>query len=619
LQQKYLIPLKKIYPYLSLILFIFLASIFWEYIKIPYNYSKDIPGQDYLKNFHNPWNDSLRFVVFIFLPLSAFLISKLFLMKLKLLDFFIFFFKDDKANLNEHSLVKNNLNLYLFLLIFIILLEFLSLDFKNFVYNIDLFHEGLWLTPSSNSILNNELWQSSYVARGLFGNFHNYFIWKITDMNSIGISRFITLFFMMLNKILLVLITKSLTQKTFLDQNQKNLFFIILSFLLIGLISYDIGASTFYYRLFGLLFFTICLLSFLEHFRIFSVSFFFMGLLSSASFFWFIDIGIFINFTIFLLIIFFAFKKFYSKIFFLLLIIIFGWTLCLLILPEQEFSAFYLNVFNIVSTIEYIQGLIYPTPFLSKDVRSTKALLLILITGVFVINSLFQKNNETSYETKLSLFFLFIISCINFKIALSRSDTGHIKSGLSFIHIPLFYFVLTYIFYWYNKLNLKLNSKLPDGSIQVVFLIFFVLITFNKKQSINIKNVFNSLNNFNYLVKEKDDAYLDDDYKEFIDFYKKISLNEKCVQIFTNENAVPYLLKKPTCSKYFSVYISSPRNLQNDFINDLSLKKPTYILYDSMVDIYDDPKLRLGIVNQYILNNYIKFKKINKWTIYKIN
>ena len=38
-----------------------------------------------------------------------------------------------------------------------------------------------------------------------------------------------------------------------------------------------------------------------------------------------------------------------------------------------------------------------------------------------------------------------------------------------------------------------------------------------------------------------------------------------------------------------------------------------------MVDIYDDPKLRLGIVNQYILNNYYEFKKINNWTIYKIN
>ena len=344
-----------------------------------------------------------------------------------------------------------------------------------------------------------------------------------------------------------------------------------------------------------------------------------MGLLSSASFFWFLDIGIFINFTILLLIVFFAFKKLYSKIFSLLLIIIFGWTLCFVILPEQEISAFYLNVYNIVSTIEYIQGLIYPTPFFSKDARSTRALLLILITGVFVINSLFKKNDETSYETKLSLFFLFIISCINFKIALSRSDTGHIKSGLSFIHIPLFYFILGFMFYWYNKFNFKLKFKFPNRSIQVTFLFFFILITFNKNQNINIKNIFNSSYNFNYLVKQKDEAYLDDDYKELINFYKKISLNEKCVQIFTNENAIPYLLKKPTCSKFFFVYISSPKNLQNDFVSDLSSKKPTYILYDSLVDMYDDPKLRLGIVNQYILNNYYEFKKIKKWTIYKIN
>ena len=79
------------------------------------------------------------------------------------------------------------------------------------------------------------------------------------------------------------------------------------------------------------------------------------------------------------------------------------------------------------------------------------------------------------------------------------------------------------------------------------------------------------------------------------------------------------MLKKPTCSKHFAVYISSPESLQREFIDDLSLKKPSYILYESKADIYDDPKTRLNIVNKYILDNYSDFKKINKWTIYKIN
>ena len=226
-------------------------------------------------------------------------------------------------------------------------------------------------------------------------------------MNSVGISRFVTLFFMMLNKIVLVFISKSLVEKSLLNDNIKKLFFIILSFLLIGLVSYEIGASTFYYRLFGLLVFCILLLNFFDHFKTISVSFISIGFLSSISFFWFIDIAVFINFTIFLLILFLAVKRLYPKIIFLVSNIIFGWFLCYIILPEKEFTAFYLNVYNIFSTIEYIQGLIYPTPFFSGDARSTRALLLILITGVFVINFLLKKNDEISFETKLSLFFLF--------------------------------------------------------------------------------------------------------------------------------------------------------------------------------------------------------------------
>ena len=78
-------------------------------------------------------------------------------------------------------------------------------------------------------------------------------------------------------------------------------------------------------------------------------------------------------------------------------------------------------------------------------------------------------------------------------------------------------------------------------------------------------------------------------------------------------------MKKPTCSKYFFVYISSPENLQRKFLSDLALKKPTYILYESDVDIYDDPKTRLTIVNNYILDNYTLHQKFKKWTILIIN
>jgi hypothetical protein len=81
----------------------------------------------------------------------------------------------------------------------------------------------------------------------------------------------------------------------------------------------------------------------------------------------------------------------------------------------------------------------------------------------------------------------------------------------------------------------------------------------------------------------------------------------------TVDNAIPYFLKKPTCSKFYISFTSSPEYIQKKFVNEISVKKPVYIAYGK------HPKLDLDIVKKYILQNYSFFKKINKWTIYKIN
>lgn len=611
--------MRKIAPYIFLIFFVLIASLIWEYIKFPFNIAKNIPGEHYLKNLHSPLNDSVRFIVFIFLPLIIFFITKIYFEKKKINHFFNVVFFNFKE-LGNYSIENKKLSFFFYIIILSVIIQFFCLDFKNYVYQIDTFHEGLWLTASSNAIYTNELWQSSYVGRGLFGNFYNYFVWKITGVNSIGLSRLVTLFFMLLNKIFLVMISKKLVEKTLLNINQKFFLFISLSFSLISLITYDLGAGTFYYRLFVLLFFLYLLLIFFNHFKVWSISFFGIGFFSSLSFFWFLDVGFFVNTIIFILMIYFLVRRDFIRVIFLTLYLSIGWMIFFIVLPKEELSAFYINTASILSSIEYIQGLIYPTPFFSKDTRSTKALLLILVSGIFIINFILKENNEISNETKLSLIFLFLLACVSFKTALSRSDTGHIKAGLSFTYIPLFYSLLYYSIYRIRTLKLFQNLMITSKNLQIIFLSFLIVgILFYKENNANIKNLFSFSNSFTYLIQQKDSKFLDKDYVELIDFYKEISKNEECVQVFTNETVIPYLLKKPTCSKYYFVYIVSPKHLQIKFLSDLASKKPKYILYDSDADIYDDPKSRLSIVNDYILDNYTIYQKLNKWTILTIN
>jgi len=606
---------KIIFPYIILISCIFIVSIAWEYIRLPFNIEKSLPGQDYLPNLHSPMNDSLRFIIFIFFSLLFYFITKMLISKKR----YKFFFENlflNSPNTNKYLPQYKNLNITFNIIVLIIITQFLCLNFKGYVYNIDFFHEGLWLTASSNAIYTNEFWQSSYIGRGLFGNFSNYFVWKITNINTIGISRFAALFFVMLNKVLLVLISKNLIDKTLLDPDRKFFLFVFLSFSLIGFSDYNLNGS-FSQRSFGLLLFLYYLLIFFDNMQKSSLPLMVIGLFSSASFFWYIDAAFYINITIFFLLIYLVLKKEFIIIKYTFFYILLGWIAFYFIFPKDEFIAFYKNTINIFLTIEYIQGLIYPTPFFSGDARSTRALLLIIITGVLTINLLIKNNDEVNIESKLSLIFLFLLACVNFKTALSRSDTVHIKGGLSITYIPLFYCILYFIITKINIKKLFINTKSNKNIFKIIFLFIFIFTSFLSNPNVYIKNLPDSFNSIKYLVGQSDDEFVNKNYFEFINFYKKISVNDKCIHIFTNEVAIPYLLKKPSCTKYYSVYSASPKELQEDYVKSLILNEPTYILYKSEKDLYQSPIETLTIVNDYILNNYSFFQKFNEFTIFE--
>lgn len=591
-------------------------SYFWEFIKIPFDTSITINGEHYLPQLHNPLNDSIRFIMFVFIPLFGYLIYNFIINQTK----FFIFFKNNFLILEKNSsnfYTNKDLSKISFIFFIFLFVEFLSLDFKKFISEIDMFHEGLWLTASSNKIYTNEFWKSSYIGRGLFGNFYNYFAWKIFDTNTVGISRYIPLIFTLLNKLILILIAKSLIEKTNSDKIIKNFFFIILGFLVIDLFDYDITAGS-YFRLFLLLVLTLLLLKYFETFEKTSFSIFVIGLLSSISLFWFIDIGFFVNFIILFLFIFLFLNKLYTNITLLTVSIILGWTIFYINLGKIEFIEFIINTYNIIETIEYIQGLIYPTPFFSKDTRSTKALLIILLTGLLIINILINKKNKNSFNLKLSLIFLFLISCVSFKIALSRSDTVHIKAGLLLSHIPFYFILIKYLIENYKIINYLKRTNIPKNFFLILIFTIFSIFMFLKNENTNIKNISNFYSSSKSLINKNDFSFVNNDYKEFIIYYRNLIQDEKCVLIFTNENALPYFLKKPTCSKFYTAYTSSPESLQKRFVEEIRDKIPSYVVYESQIDYYDKPNVTLNIVNNYILDNYTLLEKINKWTIYKI-
>ena len=61
--------------------------------------------------------------------------------------------------------------------------------------------------------------------------------------------------------------------------------------------------------------------------------------------------------------------------------------------------------------------------------------------------------------------------------------------------------------------------------------------------------------------------------KKFIDKTKLIADQYECIQLFSNDAAFNYLLRKKSCTKYYFVWSATPNKVQQKFINELSSAK----------------------------------------------
>ena len=601
--------MKKNSPYIFFFLSIILSTFLWENINLPFNEFKAVNGDSYLINKHHPKNDIIRFITFLSIP---FLTLIFFLQRQK--KIFLLNLINIVENKSEGSfLIQKDLKIFFWFTIFATLLEFCFLNFANFNYNIDIFHEGLWLTASQNVRLTGDFWLSSYIGRGFFGNFYPYFLGKFLSLETIGATRLLNLTIVLLNKILLLFIALKIVSVAHIENNKKIIYYFLLSTTFLIFTSY--GSPIFFLRSFIFLLFILLLLNFFTTNNNKNILLIFISLFSSLSFFWYIDIAAYINIILFLLVIYFILKKEFKHLTINLLSILFGWFFIIILFPKNELLEFVKNTKLIITTIDYIHGLVFPTPFLSSDMRSTKALVFFLFAGFLIIYEV-NKGDNKNFTFIFVLIILFLTSIIYFNYGLSRSDSSHIRIASGFLYLPLFSIL------YYKLLNLKIGifEKKLFSNHFFLLVIFFIIVSINKKyENKNFKNLLLVKTNIEKLVQYPDKEFISDDYQDFLTYFKQLSREDKCVMVFSNEVALPYLLKKQTCSKYYLMYTATPKVIQNNIIKDLVSKKPEYLIYSSDIDIYGNNKLRLNLLNSFIEDKYSFDKKFSHWDIYKRN
>lgn len=333
-------------------------------------------------------------------------------------------------------------------------------------------------------------------------------------------------------------------------------------------------------------------------------------------FYW--DIGTYINLIIIFILIYLLSINRIQNIKYIILGIFLSWLIFYITLPANEFKEFLRQYYIIINISDYLLGIEYPKPFSEKSTRFTKALLLIILASIMVINFIYNNSKKENQNIKFFLIYLIFASILFFKSGLMRSDTPHIKYSSGSYMMLLFFFIIYHVLNYINKKKYNQVKIIFHKNKFITFSFVFIFLSafFFQKNLFNLVNIFNFEKNFYNLTNIEDERFLSKDYRNFINKYKKLTENEYCVQQFTDDNAIPYLVNKPTCTKYYVSAHILTNWTENNFIDELKDKEPLYIVYSSNINWF---KYRNNALNadNYILKNYFLFEDLSPWIIYK--
>ena len=619
----------KTYIFLAVILSVCLAKFFWGWIDIDYVKEFEIPGE-YSKFKYNPINETIRYVIFISLPLIVYLICIIIFRRQEIKEIKEIFFYD---NSKTFYVIKNNL-LALFFLIFLtlILLDFLSTNLPS--QQIDIFHEGQWLTAGINYLKKGGYWTNSYITIGFFNEFFISIIgFKIFDVFSIGSSRFSILLLILIFKIFLIIFIYKLTVIQRMTENLKILFFVLISLIALSMSNnfgiFDDGILS--YRELPLIIFLILLIPIISNEKMIIFYCFLIGSMSAISMLWGIDKGAYINLTLAFLILFLVIKKDFKKSIWVIIGTIIGWILFYKIFGLEEFKSFLYNTKEIYQSMDWVHGIIHPEPFSSDEhsARATKILLILIFSGLLTINLNFFRYKNISNESKILLIFILILSIITYKTALGRSDGPHIRSvtGLPMLLLCIIIINLFFDFILKNKKYLKIFQNITNFKNTIILILISSSIFIIFMSNFNFQNIISFKSRVKNYVSTSDEFFLTEHQKLLIKKYNNLTITDKCVQIFTYDVAIPYLLKKPSCNKYFFLWNIGNKKNQNLFIESIENRKPNFILllddgseklnYEKIPTFFSPSKM-LPIIHNFIMENYYLNENVFHWNIYEL-
>ena len=588
---------------INVLIALLIGSFIWRYIELDFS-NPNIVGE-YSENEYNSLNDIVRYIVFVALPVFIYLFSKFYFDKNFILKIKFFL-----SSNNPHTYKADKfLNILAYVMMMILFLEYLSTDFP--IFKIDSYHDGQRLSSAYKNYLDGSLWSGSYITVGIFyETLSSSLTWQLFDHVSIGLARYAEIFYIFILKILLIILSLLITKLTTLTSNYKYLFFIINSLVLVSLSDYNTASVDLitFREIPTIILLILFILSILKNNNFFIL--FLISSVSLLSMLWGIDRGLVCNLLIFIILLDLIFQKEYKKTIYLIFFIFLFWFVFYQF-NSTEFKFFVENTLSIFKEMNYIFGIIHPIPFTDEpnSARATKSLILIILSILLSLNLIFREKDDISKNLTKAFIFLSIIGVGSYLYALGRTDGPHIRQVFG-------YQIMFIIFYISLILLLKLNNK-DFRYVNYIKLILFFLIIIFSFQSFNFSKILNYKNRFNSYIYLPDSFFLSE--KENLSLNELRSINEidNCVQLFTYDAALLYLLRKPSCTKYYYIYSVGSLSNQKKLIKEIE-KTTNYIILRGETDSWDHIEEKYNLVNSYILENFYFYKDAGYRKVMKI-
>ena len=179
---------------------------------------------------------------------------------------------------------------------------------------------------------------------------------------------------------------------------------------------------------------------------------------------------------------------------------------------------------------------------------------------------------------------------------------------LFFIFINYFIQSLIKNFYYFQKKFLK------RGYLSII-LIFSVFIFCTDLKKTSFKNLLSFKSRYNNFVQLEDSFYLNENYIKLTNRLNSLVKNQECFQVFTYEPTINYLIKKKSCTKYYNIWSIGSKNNQFNFIQEMKLVEPKYVLYEGLYNWDFYPKERFPYIDEYLKKNYKLKEQFLNWKI----